>query len=113
MVETLFDIVIVGYGPIGQTLAILLGKMGYSVAVYERYPDLYPLPRAVHLDDEILRILQSIGIMDDLLPELAPAMMYEWRNAQGDTLLLLDWTVIGPSGWHVSNFFPQPQLEAI
>ncbi len=113
MTKTRFDIVIVGYGPIGQILALLIGQAGYRVAAFEHYPDLYPLPRAVHLDHEALRILQAIGVIDAMRPELSPPMMYGWHNAKGETLLLLDWTGIGPSGWHISNFFPQPQLQTI
>src|SRR5882672_1755299 len=51
------DVAIVGYGPVGQTLAILLGQRGRSVVVLEKQPAAYPLPRAVHFDDEVARIL--------------------------------------------------------
>src|SRR5213078_1815012 len=47
------DVAIVGYGPVGQTLAILLGQRGRSVVVLEKQPAAYPLPRAVHFDDEV------------------------------------------------------------
>jgi 3-(3-hydroxy-phenyl)propionate hydroxylase len=30
-----FDVAIVGYGPVGQTLVILLGQRGWRVAVLE------------------------------------------------------------------------------
>ncbi len=54
--ESTFDVIIVGYGPVGQMMAILLGQKGYHVGVFERWPNLYPRPRAVHYDDEIARI---------------------------------------------------------
>ena len=54
------DVAIVGYGPVAKLLATLLGQKGWKVGVYERFQEPYPLPRAVHLDDEIARILQSI-----------------------------------------------------
>ena len=38
--HTTVDVAIAGYGPVGQTLAILLGQMGYAVAVFERWPAL-------------------------------------------------------------------------
>ena len=34
----------------GQALAALLGRAGRRVAVFERFTDIYRLPRAVHLD---------------------------------------------------------------
>ena len=40
-----YDIAIVGYGPVGQTAAILLGRLGYEVGVFERWPSLYPRDR--------------------------------------------------------------------
>nr|WP_210209065.1 bifunctional 3-(3-hydroxy-phenyl)propionate/3-hydroxycinnamic acid hydroxylase [Roseiarcus fermentans] len=106
------DVAIVGYGPTGQTLALLLGGMGHRVVAIDRWPDLYPLPRAVHFDHEIARILQAAGAIDDVLPVLDEIDTYQWRNADHEMLLELDWRGLGPSGWPVSNIFSQPELEA-
>jgi len=38
---------------------------------------------------------------------------YEWRNAVGATLLRIDWSGTGPSGWPTANFFSQPDLEDV
>jgi 2-polyprenyl-6-methoxyphenol hydroxylase-like FAD-dependent oxidoreductase len=46
MPTTDYDVAIVGYGPVGQALAALLGQHGWRVGVFERWPTLYPLPRA-------------------------------------------------------------------
>ncbi|HME03812.1 MAG TPA: bifunctional 3-(3-hydroxy-phenyl)propionate/3-hydroxycinnamic acid hydroxylase [Solirubrobacteraceae bacterium] len=108
-----YDIAIVGYGPVGQTLAILLGRLGYTVAVFERRPDLYPRPRAVHYDDEVARIFQRLGICEQLAPITEAATTYEWLNARGQTLLHIDRTGPGPSGWPAATMFSQPQLERI
>ena len=109
------DVVVVGYGPVGRMLALLLGARGKRVVVAERQPSAYPLPRAVHFDDEISRILQSVGVPPDSVPEVVGPYndLYEWRSADRQPLLRLDWRGLGPSGWHVSNFFYQPGLEAI
>jgi choline dehydrogenase-like flavoprotein len=57
MTEVDADVVVVGYGPVGMTLSILLAQRGHSVTVAERWPAPYPLPRAVHFDHEVARIL--------------------------------------------------------
>ena len=64
--STTYDVAIVGYGPVGQTLAALRAARGHRVAVYERFAALYDLPRAVYFDDEIMQIWQSLGIAEDL-----------------------------------------------
>lgn len=108
-----YDIAIVGYGPVGQTAAILLGRLGHHVCVFERRPALYPRPRAVHYDDEVARIFQRLGIAEELRPLTEPATTYEWQNGRGQTLLLLDRSRPGPSGWPAATMFSQPQLERI
>ena len=92
--------------------AILLAQLGRSVAVLERWPGPYPLPRAVHFDHEVGRILQSCGIGDELRAISEPADIYEWRKPQGTTLLRFGQTGDGPSGWPASSMFNQPDARA-
>ncbi len=107
------DVAIVGYGPVGSALAILLAQRGRTVTVLERWPEPYPLPRAVHFDHEAGRILQSCGIGDDLRAISEPADIYEWRNGAGATLLRFGRAGDGPSGWPASSMFNQPALEKL
>jgi len=107
------DVAIVGYGPVGQTLAILLGPRGRSVVVLEKQPAAYPLPRAVHFDDEVARILQAAGVGAELPRLTEPALVYEWRNAAGETLLRIGRGGMGLSGWPDSSMFSQPDLERV
>lgn len=107
------DVTIVGYGPTGQVLALLLGRMGHSVTVIDRWPDLYPLPRAVHVDHEVMRILQAVGVMEDVLPITETIDRYQWVNAARQLLVDFDFSGIGASGWPVSNMVSQPELERV
>ena len=107
------DVAIVGYGPVGSALAILLAQLGRTVTVLERWPEPYLLPRAVHFDHEVGRILQSCGIGDELRKITEPADIYEWRNATGTTLLRFGSPGNGPSGWPASSMFNQPELEQL
>jgi 2-polyprenyl-6-methoxyphenol hydroxylase-like FAD-dependent oxidoreductase len=108
------DVVIVGAGPVGLATARLLGLRGHDVMVVERWPGPYPLPRAVHFDDEIGRVFQSMALGDEIraISQAVPDF-YEWRNAAGEALLRIDWSGMGPSGWPTANFFYQPDLEAL
>lgn len=108
-----YDVAIVGFGPVGQALAILLGQRGWRVAVFEKQPQAYPLPRAVHFDHEVGRILQACGVADELRGRTESADVYEWRNAAGDTLLRFESDEAGLSGWPDANMFAQPELERI
>ncbi|HSS61451.1 MAG TPA: bifunctional 3-(3-hydroxy-phenyl)propionate/3-hydroxycinnamic acid hydroxylase [Candidatus Limnocylindrales bacterium] len=106
------DVAIVGYGPVGQTLATLLGRAGHRVAVFERFKEIYRLPRAVHLDHEIMRLLQSIGLAEVLAEEMIPVRDYQWYGADGELLLRFPLPVPARSGWDASYMFFQPELEA-
>jgi len=105
------EVAVVGYGPVGNTLAILLAQLGHSVVVFERRPEPYPLPRAVHFDNEVGRILQSCGIREELRSITEPVDIYEWRNGSGTTLLRFGRGGPSASGWPLSSMFNQPALE--
>ncbi|MBR0930394.1 bifunctional 3-(3-hydroxy-phenyl)propionate/3-hydroxycinnamic acid hydroxylase [Bradyrhizobium diazoefficiens] len=109
-----FDVVIVGRGPVGATLANLLGLCGIRTLVLEREGQTYHLPRAVHFDDECMRVFQTIGLADAILPHviLSPGMRF--LDAGGK--MLLDWSRpqnLTPMGWHLSYRFHQPDLEDV
>ncbi len=106
------DVVVVGAGPVGCALSLLLGARNRSVLVVERHSGPYPLPRAVHFDDEAARILQACGLGDDLPSLSEPATTYEWRNGGGVPLLRFETPARGRQGWPSANMFNQPDLEA-
>ena len=105
------DVAIVGYGPVGQALACLLGAAGHRVACFERYGEIYRLPRAVHLDHEVMRLLQRLGVADALVPEMISLTEYHWLGADGETLMVLAPQNPALSGWEPDWLFFQPTLE--
>jgi 2-polyprenyl-6-methoxyphenol hydroxylase-like FAD-dependent oxidoreductase len=107
------DVAIVGSGPVGLVLGIQLAQLGRSALILEQWPSPYVLPRAVHFDHEVGRILQSCGIGVDLRTISEPAEIYEWRNGQGVTLLRFGRVGAALSGWPFSSMFCQPELEGL
>ncbi|PAP75145.1 FAD-dependent monooxygenase [Rubrivirga marina] len=57
-----YDVAIVGLGPVGATLAALLGGRGLRVLALEKDAAPHSLPRAAHLDGHALRVLAEAGI---------------------------------------------------
>ena len=106
------DVVVVGAGPVGCALSLLLEARDRSVLLVERHNGPYPLPRAVHFDDETARILQACGLGAELPGLSEPATTYEWRNGEGVPLLRFETPVQGRQGWPSANMFNQPDLEA-
>ena len=111
----IYDVAIVGAGPVGLLSALMLGQRGLSVALYERWPNFYPLPRACTIDHEAIRILQDAGLADEfgplVDPVIGPQRPYRFLNRTGETLLQIDWNRPGKSGWAQANGFFQPDLE--
>jgi 3-(3-hydroxy-phenyl)propionate hydroxylase len=110
--EVLHDVAVVGLGPTGVTLALLLARRGLRVLVLERDAEIHALPRAVHFDGECMRVFQGLGLADSLLPQLIVSPGMKFVDATGR--VLIDWSrsrEIGPQGWHPSYRFHQPSLE--
>lgn len=108
------DVVIVGYGPVGATLANLLGLRGVKTIVFEREASAYHLPRAVHFDDEVMRVFETAGLSDAIAPTTVFSPGMHFVDSAGK--LLLDWSRppgLTPQGWHPSYRFHQPELERV
>ncbi|MEI8239177.1 MAG: bifunctional 3-(3-hydroxy-phenyl)propionate/3-hydroxycinnamic acid hydroxylase, partial [Actinomycetota bacterium] len=105
------DVIIVGFGPAGSTLAGLLAKRGLDVLVIDRDTDIYPLPRAVHFDHEIMRVVQELGIADALAADTIVNPGMDFLTAERDVLLSIRSGSVTSSGWPASVFFFQPDLE--
>jgi 3-(3-hydroxy-phenyl)propionate hydroxylase len=107
-------VIVVGAGPVGCTAALLLADYGIPVTLLERHTRPHPLPRAVHLDDEVARILGRIGVSDGFLSRS--------RSCSGLRLLDAGHRVmaefrrdhqIGMHGFPQANMFHQPDLEQL
>lgn len=109
----ILDVAIVGYGPVGQSLSILLGQRGYRVAAFDRWPSLYPLPRAVFHDHEIRRVFHAMGLGAEVAAISQPSATYQWFNAEWKTLVEIDWSAESISDGPVGYLFNQPTLEKL
>lgn len=106
------DVLIVGAGPAGLGLANLLGRQGVRVIVLEQLPELIDFPRGVGLDDESLRSLQAMGLVQQVLPHTTPQHVMRLVNGRGRVI-----AEIKPGtrefGWSRRNAFIQPLVDRV
>ena len=105
---------IVGAGPTGLTAATLLGQYGIECLVIDRWESVYPQPRAVHLDDEVCRLLARLGLREEFAAISRPSRGL--RLVDGSHRVLAEFrrgTKSGRHGYPEANMFDQPELEAI
>ncbi|MGB8402694.1 MAG: bifunctional 3-(3-hydroxy-phenyl)propionate/3-hydroxycinnamic acid hydroxylase [Mycobacterium sp.] len=105
------DVVIVGAGPVGLTLANILGLQGVRTLLFEERDCLIDYPRGVGLDDESLRAFQSIGVVDAVLPHTVPNQILRFYDRR--RRLLAEMAPANPLyGWPRRNGFVQPMVDA-
>ena len=96
----------------GVTAATLLGQYGVECLVLDRWDGVYPQPRAVHLDDEIYRILVRLGIAEQFAAVSRPTRGLQLIDRNHRVFAVFDRA--GDDGRHGhprANMFDQPELE--
>ncbi|TGD59228.1 FAD-dependent monooxygenase [Flavobacterium humi] len=64
--EDIYDVIIAGCGPTGATFANYFGKHNLKVLLFDTAPDIIDYPRAVHIDEDVIRIFQELGLYEDM-----------------------------------------------
>jgi len=106
-----FQVVIVGAGPVGLTLANILGLQGVRTLVADERDTLIDYPRGVGLDDEALRTFQAIGLVKEILPHTVPNQILRFFDAKRRLLAEMA-PPDAQFGWPKRNGFVQPLVDA-
>ncbi|HEY7386859.1 MAG TPA: bifunctional 3-(3-hydroxy-phenyl)propionate/3-hydroxycinnamic acid hydroxylase [Beijerinckiaceae bacterium] len=106
------DVAIVGAGPTGLTLCNLLGLAGLRVVLIERNATTVQEPRAVSIDDEALRTMQSAGLIEEVLKDVALDYGSHYFTAEGACFAKVE-PKTREFGYPRRSAFTQPKLEAV
>ena len=100
------DVTIVGMGPTGALLGILLAQHDIKTAIVERDATAYSRPRAVQLDHEVLRLLNLAGVANEVQAASQPVKGYEFVSAKGELLMgFYPESELAPTGYAWNNLF--------
>ena len=114
MATTHVPVVIVGAGPTGASAAIMLAQRGIECLLLDRWRDVYPLPRAVHFDDEVFRIFGRMGIAEQVRAISRPLPGMQLVDGHHRVLAELTRDPSGQvHGYPAANMFHQPELEHV
>ena len=108
-----YDVIVVGLGPSGSLASLLLDTYGLKVLAIEKSKDIYPLPRAVTISDQGMRIAQLADIEEIYLnnsTELGGACFVDGNlDLIGGTIDLEGY--VSSNGWPASRLFHQPYTD--
>ncbi|WP_085316741.1 bifunctional 3-(3-hydroxy-phenyl)propionate/3-hydroxycinnamic acid hydroxylase [Derxia lacustris] len=105
-----FDVIVVGAGPVGLTIANTLGLHGVRALLVERGETLIDYPRGVGMDDECLRSIQGIGLVDAVLPHITPHHWMRFVTKRGYCFASIE-PRTDEFGWSRRNAFNQPAVD--
>nr|WP_100548305.1 MULTISPECIES: bifunctional 3-(3-hydroxy-phenyl)propionate/3-hydroxycinnamic acid hydroxylase [unclassified Pseudomonas] len=106
------EVVVLGAGPVGLAIANYLGQVGVQVLQIEKLDHLIDYPRAIGIDDESLRTVQSIGLVDEVLPHTTPWHAMRFLTPKGRCFADIQ-PMTDEFGWSRRNAFIQPQVDAV
>ncbi len=105
-------VIVVGAGPVGLTLANVLGQAGIDTIVIDREEGTVAEARAVSIDDESLRTMQAIGLGPEILKDVVPGYGSHYYTGPGGRQFAMVEPTVSDYGYPRRNAFRQPLLEA-
>jgi len=105
------DVVVVGAGPAGLATANYLGLAGIRAILIERNPGTVDEPRAVSIDDESLRSMQTLGLVDRVVARTLPGYGSRYYSPGQREFARVKPTTV-EFGHPRRSAFHQPELEA-
>ncbi|KAJ3457809.1 hypothetical protein MRS44_014950 [Fusarium solani] len=84
------QVLVVGAGPAGQLLGLMLAKQDISVTIVEQAEKLDDRPRATHYGPPAMKILNSAGVGDEVRSKGFIVDTVAWRRLDGSYIAGLD-----------------------
>ena len=113
MSDKIFDIGIIGYGPVGATLSGLLSSLGLSVVVIEKNKGVSPTARAINTDSEQLRTFNFLSIATEVIANSRRLKKVHFTDSEFYPYSSIDIPEEDKLGWPPTLLFYQPELETI
>jgi 3-(3-hydroxy-phenyl)propionate hydroxylase len=107
------DIAVIGLGPVGAILTGLLGRRGLRVLAIEKDENVFPLPRAAHIDHTGLRSIQELGCLNDILSSVVRNKRLVLLDADRRPLATVAADQESVSGLPTSVYFYQPEFDRL
>jgi len=105
-------VIVVGCGPTGAVAANLLGLWGLRTLVVERETTPFAHTRAIAIDEDGLRVLQSVGLLEAALADMRTAIDLRFEH-RGRVFLRFSLRGRARQGLPGTAFFHQPRLEQV
>lgn len=109
----MLDVTILGGGPVGCFLAVILSDMGVSNVVIDRDETPYQLPRAIVMDDEIQRAFHDHDMGDWLLENTEPLTRGDFVGPTNEVIIGADIPPLGLQGVPPVVTHYQPELDTM
>ena len=108
-----FDVVVVGCGPVGVMFALRCVQRGLSVLAIDRSTEVFPLPRAIGMDEEIQGLFERAGLIEPLRDVSTAMYGAEFVDRGGTRVVGFDLPpgAVGPLGHPRLVMFDQPSVE--